>query len=198
MEEKGQLKYKVGDRVSFEAVISDVDYSRQAPYRFTYRDGSGLWATKEYLEELTDKLPPRPKVTQEVMDWYRKDYPNEEEKSVDEVLDKFANTAPIDSDVPKWLFQSGCSVSELNKRQHALATLIAYGPEAVEVIKEKRYKVRIPNEGMGPDYLVKGSGGQIFLAQKGFFDDLRYELTEEEIKRNHEPLWGTEWVKEVE
>lgn len=168
MEEKGQLKYKVGDRVSFEAVISDVDYSRQAPYRFTYRDGSGLWATKEYLEELTDKLPPRPQVTQKVMDWYEE---TKKQKVDSTIRDWFvASSMPVD--VREWFFGENHL-----ETQHALATLIAYGPEVVEVEKEKKYRVKL---NLTNQILIDLRGDYVFA---GFPQSYRLKFTKQELEQ---------------
>lgn len=170
-----ELKYKVGDKVLIEVEVHEVD-DTSIPYRLEIPSGHYLgWVSEEVLEMATCKLPPKPKVTQSVMGWYEKDYPNEEEKTIDEILDKFANTAPIDSDVTKWLFHHTCGASELNKRQHALATLITYGPEAVEVEEEKRCLVTLKATGQ----LLKKYKGKYIFDTSGSFKYLpKQELIE--------------------
>lgn len=84
---------------------------------------------------------PKPKVTQAVMDWYKNKY--KESDSVWKVLDYFANEPLNEDSIAYWLYASNDKEQmQLRKeRQHALATLIAYGPEAVEVEKENKYTV---------------------------------------------------------
>ncbi len=68
-------------------------------------------------------------------------------------------------------------------------------------IEEQKYIVAIP-DGRGDGGVVqlwKGLEGDLLLNfQKKVRTGDVHKLTEEEIKRNHAPLWGTEWVKEVE
>lgn len=135
-----KLKYKVGDRILFEVVVSEIDVEdTEAPYYLSFGDDHGLWATEEELETLFDRLPPKPKIPQAVMDWYFKfqeNYWDVEMYLVDE---------PKPNEVDKWLYTGNRQLN--SERQHALATLIAYGPEAVEVEKEKKYRVVFKSSG---------------------------------------------------
>ncbi|MBJ6745220.1 DUF1642 domain-containing protein [Streptococcus sp. 121] len=76
-------------------------------------------------------LPPKPKVTKAVMDWYERD------KNSNWNVNGYLNNAP--EELYEWLLYS----DDVLKNQHALATLVTYGPEAVEVEREKRYRVKL-------------------------------------------------------
>ncbi|NYS33763.1 DUF1642 domain-containing protein [Streptococcus danieliae] len=140
-----KFKYKVGDRFLFEVVVSEIDVEdTEAPYYLSFGDDHDLWATEEELETLFDRLPPKPKVTQEVMDWY------ENNKSKNWNINGYLNNVP--EEFYDWILYS----DDVIKNQHAFATLVAYGPEAVEVETEKIYRVKIKN-------LVTSDGKEQFL-----------------------------------
>lgn len=127
-----KLKYKVGDKLLVEMEVVSVD-STNRPYQLETSGGCYIgWLSKENLEKSVVNLPPRPKVTPTVMEYYEKNEHNNWD-----IVD-WLDSNKIPADVDKWLFEG----EEILQHQHALATLIAYGPEAVEVKKEKKYKVK--------------------------------------------------------
>lgn len=185
MEEK--LKYRVGEEVFIRANVIDIDNER-----FSYRvkfENYDAWLNRGSVLNHND-LKPLPKVTPALMRYYEKH--KEEFRGLDEYLDLTDKS----SELADWLFFSDDSL----KNQHALATLIAYGPEAVEVEKEKRYRVLIKDNLVVGDTLTQnpaslmftfsigdGSDSEIFtkneLEEWGFgdvFDNPMFEIEEVE------------------
>lgn len=121
-------KYKVGDRMYVEGVIELVDATDSSYLLVTEDDGMRIWIFEDYLK----LLPSKPKVTQAVMGLYEKT----KDKKVDSTIRSWLVASSMPVDVEEWLFGENHL-----ENQHALATLIAYGPEAVEVIKKKKYIV---------------------------------------------------------
>lgn len=124
-----KLKYKVGDELLVRAKILDVDGKTT---RYPYLLSTSGWLRKEELDKITVEVPQKPKVTQVVMDWY------EEVKieRADWTINNWLRAINTPSEVCYLLYGENHL-----ENQHALATLIAYGPEYVEVEKEKKYKV---------------------------------------------------------
>lgn len=122
-----KLKYKVGDKVLVEAEITRANPTSVFPYdiRLFGIDMDDSFSS-DIVEDNVIHPSPKLKITQEVMDWY-------ESNKISHwgIRDYIAHTS---EDIDRWIdnsLQNGC----------AFATLITYGPEAVEVEKEKRYVV---------------------------------------------------------
>lgn len=140
-----KLKYNVGDKVLVEMEVVSVDGTNR-PYRLETSSGYYLdWVSEERLEKSLVNLPPKPKVTQAMMDWYETEYNGID--TVGQVIDYFVDDSLSGDEIAEWLFDFSYDKSVRSKRQHALATLIAYGPQAVEVEKEKRYRVVFKSSG---------------------------------------------------
>lgn len=184
-----KLKYKVGDKVLVELEIDRVD-DTDYPYRLIYTeiDECVTWMSESKLDRIAVHLPQKPKVTQAVMDYYLK------HKDKNWSIEEYLNIRNTPDEIDDWLFFTEDNL----KNQHALATLIAYGPEAVEVEKEKMYRVRIKDNLVVGDTLTKnptslmftfsisdGSDNEIFtkneLEELGFggvFDNPMFEVEE--------------------
>lgn len=132
-----KLKYKIGDKVLVEAEVIDVDKEdTNLPYRVSFGEKDVAWLSGQSFNQIIIQ----PKISQAVMDWYEE----HENKWADwDIRDWLSATQEYDF-VDEWI--SANNVINLD-RQHALATLIAYGPESVEVEKEKRYKVKLKPTG---------------------------------------------------
>lgn len=142
-----KLKYKVGDKVLVPFEILEVKEGDSLPYatkRLDRDNTKGYW-TKGTLESIAITLPPKPVVTQAMMDWYETEYNGID--TVGQVIDYFVDDSLSGDEIAEWLFDFSYDKSVRSKRQHALATLIAYGPQAVEVEKEKRYRVVFKSSG---------------------------------------------------
>lgn len=126
-----KLKYKVGDKVLIEAEVVNIDDDiDDFPYQLKLKMTRMGWMSSRELEDSIIHLPPKPKVPQAVLDYYLK------YRDRDWVFGTWFSFKSMSYEVKNWLYSN----KKLNlQRQHALATLIAYGPEAVEVEKEKRY-----------------------------------------------------------
>lgn len=142
-----KLKYKVGDRILFEAVVSEVDVDdTEAPYYLSFGDFSGRWASGEELETLADRLPPKhqvPQVAFEYYEFYKGKLTGFDEWFGDFFDREFRKEFGKDraEGLAKWLYDNDIQTNL--ERELALATLIVKGPEAVEVIPEKRYRVNL-------------------------------------------------------
>lgn len=147
-----ELKYKVGDELVLKVVVDSID-GTVTPYHLRTLDGRFVCRiSKESLEKSLVNLPPKPKVPQAVMDWYDE---NKDER-VDWTLRQWLSDSFLPEEVSYWLYGD----NHLD-HQHAIATLIAYGPEAVEVEKEKRYKVKLK---ASDQRLIMDSGKPIFTS----------------------------------
>lgn len=177
-----KLKYKVGDKVLIEAEIhmrntDNMSYSLRLP------KGKFIsWFTEEELRDNAVHLPPRPKVIPAVMDWY------EEYKDDNGDIRVYLRHCP--EELENWLRYGPDKL----KNQHALATLIAYGEKAVEVEKEKKYRVKFKGSDQYlrrvafsnkfefheafPDYLTKQE--LIDAGFEGVFDNPMFEVEEVE------------------
>ncbi|MCU0083156.1 DUF1642 domain-containing protein [Streptococcus danieliae] len=137
-----ELKYKEGDKFLVEVEITDVDIpSAIHPYRIMVElDESNFWVAQEELDKLqkVDKL----QVPQRVVDFIKANF-----LSSNTFMDFIeAVQAYIVPDyIEDYLFN--CESREQKERQKALAILFADGIEAVEVIKEKKYKVSLKANG---------------------------------------------------
>lgn len=155
-----QLKYKVGDRFLFEAVVSEIDVDdTEAPYYLSFGDVSGRWASGEELETLADRLSPKHQVPQVAFEYYEfyKGKLTDFDEWFDDFFDReFRKEFGEDraEELAKWLYDNDIQTNL--ERELALATLITYGPEAVEVEKEKIYKVKFMN-------LMTSDGKEQFL-----------------------------------
>lgn len=144
-----------------------------APYYLNFKDDdTGLWVDEEDLRVLSDNLSPRPKVKQAVLDWYFKFQENNWD------VESYLVDEPKPSEVDKWLYTGNRQLN--SERQHALATLITYGPTAVEVEKEKRYEVRIKNDVVFSRNLVYDSQVRTFEFS-AVRDRDAYQFTKQEL-----------------
>lgn len=163
-----KLKYKVGDKVLVEAEVIKVDDSSN-PYLVRIPDpvvSNRVWVSADNVIH----LPPRPKVTQEVMDWYEE---TENEKASWYIVE-WLNDDGMPQHIHKWLYEE----NHLDN-QHALATLIAYGPQAVEVEKVKRYRVMLKRISQ---ILCKQGDSLIFTLPNPFDEeDGKYLFTKQEL-----------------
>lgn len=168
-----KLKYKVGDKVLIEAEFAKVD-DTNVPYLLGVPSGYFLgWISEEALERNTCNLPPRPKVTQAVMDWYEE---NEVERA-DWNIFAWLDWKWMPSSIREWIV----SDNRLQK-EHALATLITYGPEAVEVEKEKVYKVYVTVGGKSFSQLKQDSGSFFFGSTAHDSTTFKTTFTESELE----------------
>lgn len=139
-----KLKYKVGDKVLVEAEVIKVDSDR-IPYRLKSSSGGFMgWYSEEVIKMSLNSLPPKPKIPQAVMDWAMRINKDGGLLHAMNVMYQTENHG-----IQDWFEESAVN-------QQALATLIAYGPEAVEVETEKIYRVKIKN-------LVTSDGKEQFL-----------------------------------
>lgn len=100
---------------------------------------------------------------------------------------------PRMDELTKWLHDNN---NETNRqREFALATLVTLGIDAVEVEKEKLYYVNIPNVYHG-DFGYSETHDNYSFYNKSDATEIRFELTESEIKLEHE--WAWQFAKEVE
>lgn len=105
-----KLKYNVGDKVLIKAEITKIDGSDDTPYCLNLFH----WISEEALEQRVVHLPPKPKVTQAVMEYCLKH--KDKNWSIEEYLD-IRNTP---DEIDDWLFFT----EDKLKNQHALATLV--------------------------------------------------------------------------
>ncbi|MHB9781472.1 DUF1642 domain-containing protein [Streptococcus sp. 10F2] len=130
-----KLKYKVGDKVMIEAKIEEADSYDTYPYRLRIGNAITGWVKSDEFKKSLVNLPPKPKIPQAVMEYYEK------HKDSDWTISDYLRHHP--EELEYWFFYDDNKL----KNQHALATLITYGPEAVEVEKEKRYRVVFKSSG---------------------------------------------------
>lgn len=144
-----ELKYKDGEDLIIKAKVIHDWSDNPCDYRLVIAGIYGNYVSEKELEDIVVETPQKPKVTQEVMDWY------EEVKSerADWTISQWRTASPI----PDWLYGENHL-----ENQHALATLIAYGPDAVEVEKEKKYRVLIKDELVLNRRLIKNPITNIF------------------------------------
>ncbi|MBF8970174.1 DUF1642 domain-containing protein [Streptococcus sp. NLN76] len=157
-----KLKYKVGDKVLIEGKIDHLD-TTDSSYRFETEDGGfAVWVFEEYLKVLQ-----KPKIPQAVMDWYE-----HHKRSHWNVRNYFMHTP---EEIDDWF-----SVDLQN--EHAFVTLITYGPQAVEVEKEKLYKVKVKNLATGYNYLIKNEGvGHLILGNDRPLVGYTFKFTKQEL-----------------
>ncbi len=192
-----ELKYKVGDRITLEGEIIEIynDDKGHFPYKIKFNSEVD-WCREQDLKI----IKPKPQVLPVAIEYY--EFYKDKLIGFDDWFGDFFGRdfrqefgEDRAEELQKWLYDNDFETNR--ERELALATLIVKGPEAVEVIKEKEYRVAIPNGDGGFVYLVKNTSADdlFFVADKNI-SRYCYGLTEEEIKHNHAPLWGTEWVKE--
>ncbi|BAH82132.1 DUF1642 domain-containing protein [Streptococcus dysgalactiae] len=136
---------------------------------------------------------PKPVVKQCVIDWV--DYSRERHYDFDEWFD-FDNQ-PME--VYKWLNPKNRKCADKNAL--ALVTLIVNGPDAVTIEKEKLYTVEIPNPNTPAiTILARSIVGDVVIYNE--FDNCweknsRYQLTEQEIRKDFDWAWREGFAKEV-
>ncbi|MBG9366536.1 DUF1642 domain-containing protein [Streptococcus sp. NLN64] len=178
-----KLKYKVGQEILVKFVIEDIDGSHGLYEIETENTEVSTWLTEQVLKSIITDFPPKPKVTKAVMDWYE-----HHKRSHWNVRNYFMHTP---EEIDDWF-----SVDLQN--EHAFVTLITYGPEAVEVEKEKKYFIKFKNTGQvlfktkdgfelrnyHPDYTnVEDTFTKQELTEAGFegvFDNPMFEVEEVE------------------
>lgn len=179
-----ELKYKDGEDLIIKAKVIHDWSDNPCDYRLVIAGIYGNYVSEKELEDIVVETPQKPKVTQEVMDWY------EEVKSerADWTLRQWLSDSFLPEEVSYWLYGD----NHLD-HQHAIATLIAYGPEAVEVEKEKRYKVKLKASDQrlimdsGKPFFTSFFSGWAFTKQRlidagfeGVFDNPMFEVEEVE------------------
>ncbi|MFS1663335.1 DUF1642 domain-containing protein [Streptococcus sp. zg-JUN1979] len=191
-----ELKYKNGEDLIIKAKVIHDSPDNSLDYRLVIGGIYGSHFSEEVLDNLVIETPQKPIIPKFVMDWYETRYSGND--TVEEILDYFVVIPLCDSPVAKWLYDFNRDKSVRSKRQHALATLITYGPEAVDVEKEKKYFIKFKNTGQvlfktkdgfefrnyHPDYTdVENVFTREILEQYGFkdvFDNPMFEVEEVE------------------
>lgn len=183
-----KLKYKVGDELLVRAKILEVDGKTT---RYPYLLSTSGWLRKEELDRITVEVPQKPKVTQAVMVWYEE---NKDER-VDWTLRQWLSDSFLPEEVSYWLYGD----NHLD-HQHAIVTLITYGPEAVEVEKEKKYRVLIKDELVLNSKLVKNPITNMFEFVIGDHPDSESFTKQELIDAGFGDVFDNEMfeVEEVE
>lgn len=139
-----------------------------------------------------------PQVAVEFYERYKDDNLSLEEWFGDFYSSKAIEDFPKIDELAKWLYDN----DDETNRQHefALATLVTLGINAVEVEKEPLYTVEIPDPyGKYKHTVLYKHAGNVSINRtddEGWKVTYNYQLTEEEIKRNHE--WAWQWAKPVE
>ena len=162
-----ELKYKVGDEVLVRAKILEADGKTT---RYPYLLSTSGWLSEEDLKRSVVEVPQKPKVPQAVMDWYEET----DNKIASWYIAEWLNDDGMPQHIHKWLYGE----NHLDN-QHALATLIAYGPEAVEVEKEKKYRVVI--KPIGHCLAKSGDNKYYFCHQVWVDDNIAGDFTKQEI-----------------
>lgn len=155
-----------------------------------------LEAVKPFIEE-------KPIVPQYVMDYYIQNKDND----FGSVIFWFDATELMDTNlglkVHKWIYDT--TSEEERERVYAFGTLIIKGIDAVEVEKEKKYVVKIPNKNSAAIITLKKDSEEgklsIVPMYTGWGDTHimdEYYHTEEEIKEDFEWAWDLGFAKEVE
>lgn len=187
-----ELKYKVGDKVLIEAELKGISNCTGKPELYIKGFGT-FFLNYEGFDNIVN-LPPRPKVKQVVMDYYTQNV------SADHDYDEWFERSGMPDGIASWLYCDGDD-DILMQRQHALATLITYGPQAVEVEKEQKYIVEIPNPNSrdlkNSLRLVRAKGGDVIILASANITDNFY-LTESEIKKDFQWAWDAGFAKPAE
>lgn len=166
-----KLKYKVGDKVLVQMEVQGTSKDN-VPYCLSVPDLGGIsyWLSRKELENNIVNLPPRPKIPQAILDWYEE----HENKRADWKISDWLSDIDTLEGIDCWLYGENHL-----ENQHALATLVVYGPEAVEVEKEKRYRVKVKRTGQ---VLVKHSSSLLFELPNPFDEENRgYLFTKQEL-----------------
>ncbi len=145
-----------------------------------YKDGCKKYVESDIAIDIINQINEPPKITvpKFVAEWI--------ERVRDKALNLFdAYQSLIDDDrVKEWF------IKPAHFDLFARAWLDGY-----EVEKEKLYYVNIPNVYHG-DFGYSETFGNYSFYNKNDATEIRFELTESEIKQNHE--WAWQWAKPVE
>ncbi|MHB9781170.1 DUF1642 domain-containing protein [Streptococcus sp. 10F2] len=166
-----KLKYKVGDKVMVQMEVQGISKDN-VPYCLSVPDLGGIsyWLSRKELENNVVNLPPKPKVPQVVMDWWEE----HENERADWKISNWLSDIDTLEGMYDWLYGENHL-----ENQHALATLIAYGPEAVEVEKEKKKKYRVLLKET-KQYLSTWLDAFRFTVDR-HEEELQYEFTKQEL-----------------
>lgn len=168
---------------------------------FDYGHDYGIQRAIYLAEDLDEQQAPinkpeKPKVPQVAVEFYER-Y-KDDNLALGEWFGDFYSPEAIEEfprmdELTKWLHDNN---NETNRqREFALATLVTLGIDAVEVEKEKLYYVNIPNVYHG-DFGYSETHDNYSFYNKSDTTEIRFELTESEIKLEHE--WAWQFAKEVE
>ena len=177
-----KLKYKVGDKVLIEAEITE-----------TYKGVGDYQELVEGFEVKTSSkiIMPKPKVPQVAVEYYAQNV------FADYDYDMWFERSGIPDEIASWLYYDDDD-DILMQRQHALATLITYGPEAVEVEKKKKYRVKLKRTNQ---FLTKDNSHFLFSFPIPFAEEPEDGFTKQElIEAGFEGVFDNPMfeVKEVE
>lgn len=175
-----ELKYKIGDKVMIETTVVDVDNEdKDLPYRVNLGPGDLTWLSGKTFNKVGTVDKQKPKVTQDVMDFYKK-----HKDSNWSIRDYLRN---LPEELENWFLFTKDEI----KNQHAFATLIAYGVESVEVESEPLYIVVIPDSDSNNILqLWRSSFNKChFSVENSAKCEKCYTFTEREIKDKDERLW---------
>ena len=145
------------------------------------------YATKHHLAMIADlDEPEKPVVPQFVADWYE-DHKGNFEIYLSELCRNFTfNRERLNDKLANWYEQLE------NKPIQTLVNMHQFG---YEIEKEKLYYVNIPNVYHG-DFGYSETHDNYSFYNKSDATEIRFELTESEIKLEHE--WALQFAKEVE
>ncbi|WP_141719832.1 DUF1642 domain-containing protein [Streptococcus agalactiae] len=136
---------------------------------------------------------PKPEVSQCAIDWVN------DSREFDYDFDEWFYYSNQPLEVYKWLNCKNKRQADINAL--ALVTLIVNGPDAVTVEKEKLYTVEIPNPNTPAiTVLARSIVGDVVMCNE--FDtcwknNSRYQLTEQEIRKDFDWAWQQKFQKEV-
>ena len=160
-------------------VMSEVEVSEY--------DKGYKYATKQHLAMIAElDEPEKPVVPQFVADWYEENKDYFEWNLYNLCVQFNFDESELNSDVAEWFGHSK------NKPFETLVKMKLYG---YEIEKEKLYYVNIPNVYHG-DFGYSETHDNYSFYNKSDATEVRFELTESEIKLEHE--WAWQFAKEVE
>ncbi len=162
-----ELKYKAGDKVLIPFEILEVNEGDSLPYttkRLDRDNTKGYW-TKVTLESIAINTPPKhqvPQVAFEYYEFYKGKLTGFDEWFGDFFDLEFQKEFGEDraEELAKWFYDNDIQTNL--ERELALATLIVKGPEAVEVIPEKRHRIKLKVTGESLVRAVVNDGTNVY------------------------------------
>lgn len=136
---------------------------------------------------LKESIPIRHKVTQVAIDFYNRYKNNQlsfEEWFSDFYSIGFREEFPDGEKLVQWLYDNDYQTNR--ERELALATLIVKGEDAVEVIKDVKYKVRLTNSWNDFSTLKQNKSTKLWLFgsdDSEYSDFYKYTFTKEELEQ---------------